>query len=396
MAYSGSPLRFGVFLSPFHKVGLNPTLAIERNLQLIEHLDRLGIHEAWMGEHHSGGVEIIASPELIIAAAAQRTKNIKLGTGVSSLPYHNPFMLADRIVQLDHMTRGRLMFGVGPGQLLEDAAMLGIDPSTQRAKMEEALGVMLRLFRGETVTHTSDWFTLKDAVLQLAPFSDFEVAVTGSVSPNGPKLAGRHGVSLLSIAATDPVGIERLADHWAIAEEEARLAGTTVDRSAWRLMGPMHVAETVEQAKEDVKHGMRWIQSYMARITPTALGDFQTDDEMVDALNESGRGVVGTPEMAIAQLERLHEKSGGFGAYLLHGADYASWPATLRSYELIAEQVMPHFSKQLLPLQASYDRVIASGTAGADSTAKAQAATAETYSKERQARTAQSELTHSN
>src|SRR5438270_7251153 len=119
------PLRFGIFLAPFHPVGQNPTLAIQRDLELIERLDRLGYDEAWIGEHHSGGFEMIASPEVFIAAAAERTKRIRLGTGVKSLPYHNPFITAETLAQLDHMTRGRAMFGAGPGALPSDAEMFG-------------------------------------------------------------------------------------------------------------------------------------------------------------------------------------------------------------------------------------------------------------------------------
>src|SRR5262252_650458 len=120
------PMRFGVFLAPFNPVGQHPTVALEKDLELVEWLDRLGYDEAWIGEHHSGGYEIIGSPEWFIAAAAERTRQIKLGTGVVSLPYHHPFMAAERIVQLDHQTRGRCMFGVGPGLLVSDAIMLGI------------------------------------------------------------------------------------------------------------------------------------------------------------------------------------------------------------------------------------------------------------------------------
>src|SRR3954464_13508337 len=105
------PLRFGIFLAPFHPVGQNPTLAIQRDLELIQRLDELGYDEAWIGAHHSAGYEIIASPEVFMAVAAERTRNIKLGTGVSSLPYHQPLILADRMVLLDHLTRGRIMFG---------------------------------------------------------------------------------------------------------------------------------------------------------------------------------------------------------------------------------------------------------------------------------------------
>jgi len=138
-------MRFGIFLAPFHRPDENPTLALQRDLELIERLDELGYDEAWIGEHHSAGSEIIASPEVFIAAAAERTKRIRLGTGVSSLPYHHPLLLADRMVLLDHLTRGRAMLGVGPGALASDAYMLGIQPAQQRDMMEEALEAIIAL-----------------------------------------------------------------------------------------------------------------------------------------------------------------------------------------------------------------------------------------------------------
>ena len=136
-------MRFGTFIAPFHRLGEHPTAALERDMQLLEHLDALGFDEAWIGEHHSAGWEIIASPEVFIAAAAMRTRHIRLGTGVVSLPYHHPFMVADRIVLLDHLTRGRVMLGVGPGALPSDAAMLGIEATDQRDRIDEALPVAL-------------------------------------------------------------------------------------------------------------------------------------------------------------------------------------------------------------------------------------------------------------
>jgi len=369
-------LRFGIFMPPMHKTGVNPTLALHRDLQLLEHLDRLGYHEAWIGEHHSAGSELIASPEVMIAAAAERTKHIKLGTGVNSLPYHHPFMLADRIVMLDHLTRGRMMFGAGPGQLTSDAYMLGIDPMTQRPRMEQSLDVMMRLFRGETVTERTDWFTCQEAVLQVKPYSDFDIAVASSVSPSGSKLAGKYGVGLISIAATEPAAFQMLDYNLKVWEDEAALHGHVVDRSKARLMGPMHIAETVEQAKENCKYGLRWVWDYLSHIIP--VGDPSgppppTDiDEFVDQANETGRMVIGTPEMAIAQIERLQEKTGGFGCYLFLGADIADWHQTLRSYELFAERVMPHFTGQLAGPQASYDRVVGAGSKWVDATLGAQ------------------------
>lgn len=386
MKFTQDPMRFGIFMGPYHRLPLNPTVALEHDLELIELMDSLGYHEAWIGEHHSGGVETIASPEVFIAAATQRTKTIKLGTGVSTLPYHQPLMLADRIVQLDHMSKGRVMFGVGPGQLVKDATMMGIDPQTQRPRMEVALDVILRLFRGETVTMTTDWFELVEAKLQLLPLTDFDVAVVSVMSPNGPKTAGRHGAGLISVAATDPVGVEMLAGHWDVLTREAAHAGVEVSRRDWRLMGPMHLADTFEQACVDVEYGMSWLESYRAHINPADETDYDDLPGFIKLVNETGRAVVGTPEMAVAQIERLIEKSGGFGTYLLMGHDWANWPATKRSIELFAERVIPHFNGQLAPLQESYDDVIGTGFHGAETTAKAQAEAKARYEAELAAR----------
>lgn len=377
-------------MPPMHRTGVNPTLALHRDLELLVHLDRLGYHEAWIGEHHSAGSELIASPEVMIAAAAERTKHIKLGTGVSSLPYHHPFMLADRIVMLDHLTRGRMMFGAGPGQLTSDAYMLGIDPMTQRPRMEQSLDVMMRLFRGETVTEKTDWFTCNEAVLQVKPYSDFDIAIASSVSPSGSKLAGKYGVGLLSIAATEPAAFQVLDYNLQVWEDEAARHGHVVDRAKARLMGPMHIAETVEAAKENCRYGLRWVWDYLSHIIP--VGDPNgppppTDfDEWVDEANTSGRMVIGTPDMAIAQIERLVEKTGGFGCYLFLGADIADWSATLRSYELFAERVMPHFTGQLAGPQDSYDRVIGAGSRWVDATLGAQLTAIADYEAEKASR----------
>jgi limonene 1,2-monooxygenase len=338
-------MRFGIFMAPFHPVGQNPTLALHRDLALIEHLDHLGFDEAWIGEHHSAGYEIIASPEVFIAHAAARTTHIKLGTGVSSLPYHHPLMLADRIVLLDHLTKGRTMFGVGPGALPSDAFMMGIPTDKQRERMEESLDVILRLFRGERVTHESDWFVLRDAQLQLAPYSDIDIAVAAQVSPSGPRCAGRFGLGLLSIGATSAGGFDVLGMHWNVMEERGAEFSQQVDRNKWRLVGPMHIAETEEQARKDVEFGLQDWLDYFQKVAALPLAP-ETDNpaEIVEAMNNSGLAVIGTPDQAAAQIQRLVDQSdGGFGAYLFMAHEWANTEATKHSYELFARYVMPQF-----------------------------------------------------
>ena len=342
------PKRFGVFLAPFHPDDENPTEQIQRDLALMQDLDLLGYDEAWIGEHHSGGFEIIGSPELFIAHAAARTRQIRLGTGVVSLPYHNPFMVADRMSQLDHMTRGRAMLGVGPGQLPTDAFMLGIEVAEQRRMMNESLDVVMRLLRGETVTQKSDWFDLREARLQLPPYSDpmLEVAVAGAISPTGARAAGTHGAGLLSLAASLPGALDELPKHWSVCEDKAKEHGQQVDRRNWRLVVPMHLAESREQACADMEHGTLRLARYQEHMGGAKPAYATSTDAMLEEWTQRGLVIfgkltLGTPDDMIAEIENLKEKSGGFGTLLLLAHNCANADATRKSYELFSRYVMP-------------------------------------------------------
>src|SRR6266851_269307 len=388
-----SRLRFGIFLAPLHPPGQNPTLALTRDLDLIQHLDALGYDEAWIGEHHSAGSEIIASPEIFIAVAAERTRRIKLGTGVVSPSYHNPLWVAERIVLLDHLTHGRAMFGAGPGSLPTDGIMIGVPQSETRELLEQSLDVIMRLLAGdEPVTFKNHRWDLRDARLHLRPYSNplFDVAVAAVASPTGAKLAGRHGIGLLSVGATTAAGFDALALHWNVLGEEARVHGKTVDRSNWRLVGPMQLAETMVHAILDVGDrldlGFRYFQAVAAFPQMAVLGDSAA--EMIDFINQSGLGVIGTPEECAAQIDRLVKQSnGGFGCYLLLGHNWANPQATAKSFELIARHVMPHFQGQAQSTLDSAERARAARPELAGLHAKAVEAAGERYAKERGART---------
>ena len=358
-------MRFGTFMAPFHPVGQNPTLAIERDLDLIVHLDRWGFDEAWVGEHHSAGYEIIASPEVFIGVAAERTKQIRLGTGVSSLPYHHPLMLADRMVLLDHLTRGRTMLGVGPGQLTSDAHMLGIPADQQRPRMEEALDVMMALLRGETVTYECEWFTVRDARLQLRPYSDpcFDIAVAASFSPTGARAAGKHGIGMLSVAATARQGMDLLvAPLGPLGRARRRERARRPTASKWRLVGPMHLAETREQAEREVEYGIAQFSRYFTHVLPA--GPVQGDTAGRDHREQQGVGLRGDRH---ARRRGRADRGADRGERRRLRRVPAVRPrlgapaAKLRSYELFAQYVMPHFTGQLEPVAASCDWVTGSG-----------------------------------
>jgi limonene 1,2-monooxygenase len=356
-------VRFGAFLAPFHDPRENPTLALERDLDLIVHMDRLAYDEVWVGEHHSTGWEYIAAPEIFLAVAAERTRHIRLGTGAISLTYHHPLMVADRIVLLDHLTRGRVNLGLGPGGHLSDAAMLGVPAAEIRDRMEAALEVLLRLLTSsEPVTARGDGWELHDAVLQLRPFQRPHppLAIPSLESPFGMALAGRIGAAPISLF----FGSADLAGQWAICEQAAADAGRTASRDDWRIVVPVHLAETRAQAVEDVRAGGgRWMFDYVQALTGRPAPVPGPPDMAVDQMIEAGSWLVGTPDDLTEFLRALQERTGGFGTFLLWGHEWAGPEATVRSYELLARHVMPVMQGALDGLDASGDMARAKATA---------------------------------
>jgi limonene 1,2-monooxygenase len=352
-------LRHGIFLAPFHQVHENPTLCLERDFELVSLLDKLGFNEAWIGEHHSAGFELISSPELFIAAAAERTRHIRLGTGVISLPYHHPLRVANRMIQLDHMTRGRVMYGVGPGLLASDALMLGIDPMLQRDRMAQAIDVILRLFNGEVVTETTDWYSLHEARLHLLPFTRPypEIAVASAVTPSGGRLAGKYDLGMLCVAAGERAGFDALDVNWKIACEIAAENNRVMDTNRLRLVLPMHLAETRAQAIADVRYGLKQFIDYFNNNQPRFFVPPGADT--VDWYVDENISEIGTPDDAIERIEALQEKQGDFGAILLQAHNWADWEATKHSYELYARYVMPRFNRANDARSDSYDWVTA-------------------------------------
>jgi limonene 1,2-monooxygenase len=355
------PLKFGTFMAPFHcPVGLDPTAAIERDLEVVQHMDKLGFEEAWIGEHHSCGHELIPDPMIFIAWAATQTRHIKLGTGVLSLPYHNPLWVADRALFLDRLLRGRFMLGLGPGALPTDATMIGLSLEEQRTAFEDDVDVLMAILRGEQVTAKTNHYNLVEARTQFAPYSDFEIVVAAIASPTGPRAAAKNGVGLMSVGATAKSGFDALALHWDVMEERSPQFGHTPDRSRWRLAGPMHIAETREQAIEDVRYGLDawcdYTQNVLAAPHFRAAG--KTFEERVSWVNDTGLGVIGTVEDAIAQVNRLQDQSGGFGSYLLIHHEWARHDAVLRSYELFANHVKPRFQGATSRLEQASDYAV--------------------------------------
>jgi len=357
MTYRPARLKFGVFMAPLHHhLNENPTLAMSQDLEFVEHLDRLDFDEAWIGEHHSGAIEIIADPAMFIAAAAQRTKHIRFGTGVVDLPLHHPFMVADRAVMLDNLTRGRAVLGVGSGALRADFTMIGRDGEKRARMSEEAVEAIMRLLRAEApVTMKTDWFELNEARLQIASYTKphVEVAVAGTASADGTPASGKYGIGLLTAARHGA-----MAQTWERVEETAAKHGNTVSRDMWRVTKFCHVAETRQQALDECRELFpKFSSARLLGVVP----DGTNTDRMPEIAVENGGAIIGTPEDAIAEIESLLEDSGGFGGFLHAMFGVVKRDAMLRSYELMSRYVMPHFQGQTATMKANREWVLATG-----------------------------------
>ena len=356
-------LGFGAFLAPHHPIGENPMLQFRRDIKFVQHLDELGYDEFWCGEHHSSGWEMIASPEMFLAAAGEHTKRIKLATGVISLPYHNPFNVAQRMVQLDHMTGGRAIFGSGPGALPSDAYALGIDPMTQRDRQDEAIDIIRRLFRGERVTQKGAWYDLHDAGLQLLPLQeDMPFAVASQISPSGMTLAGKHGIGIISIGSMSSEGLNALPTQWGFAEAAAKKHGKIVDRKNWRVLLSWHIAETRQKAREEARDGlMRHHNEYiLGTLQRPGAKPFKTPDEAVDktAFVDGAAATIGTPDDLVRTIKNVIDVSGGFGTVVGFVHDWANPENTMRSWDMVARYVVPEINGYLRELRKSQDYVI--------------------------------------
>jgi limonene 1,2-monooxygenase len=352
-------MRFGAFIAPHHPVGEHPTLQFQRDLRLIEQLDELGYDEVWVGEHHSGGWETIGHPEMFLAAAAQRTHRIMLGTGVVSLPYHHPYNVAGRIALLDHLSRGRAILGTGPGALPSDARTFGIDPVVLRDRQGEALAAIMALLRSdEPVTMSTDWFELHEAYLQVRPVQeDLEVVAAVSISPSGMKLAGQFGLGVISLASYSPEGLQALPTQWGWAETYAQEFSQTVTRDRWRVMMPFHLAETREQAFSEIYDGLlHWHNGYNVEVLAKPGSEHVEDPKgFAHKMVERGGAIIGTPDDAVESIARISELAGGFGTFVGFVHDWCNLEAMQRSYDLFARYVIPRVQGLLKPVETSAD-----------------------------------------
>ena len=279
---------------------------------------------------------MIDSPELFIAAAAERTKHLRFGTGVVSLPYHHPLNVANRIIQLDHMTRGRIMFGGGPGLLASDALMMGIEPEATRDRMAEALDVILRLFRGEAVTEKTEWYTMRDARVHLMPYThphpEVCVAERGHAVgwPARRQVRPRHAVR-----GRGRIGrLQRARHQLGVANEIAAEHGRTMDRQRLRIVLNMHLADTASRPRR-TSASARSSSSTTSTTTCRAFTCRRVSTPSTGSSNTRSRWSARSTTRSNAS-SRCSRSRASSAACSCRRTTGRRWAATKRSYELYA------------------------------------------------------------
>lgn len=345
------PMHFSIFMQPIHRPDENPTLALERDLELIEHLDRLGYDEVWIGEHHTTGWETISSPAVFIAAAAARTRTIKLGSGIVPLSIHHPFVVANDYILLDHLTRGRAMLGLGAGGgLPSDPYVFGLERDRQQPRFIERFDVLMDLLATtEPISVDGDGFALRDAVLQLRPYTwpHMTIALVTGSNPQTLERIGRHGLRWLA-----GIGPDRFEASWDQITASASKAGRTAERHDASLAVTMHIAPTRSQALAEIRDGAAHERfEFSTPVSGHPLPDIARD-EWADHLAEQPNSIIGSPEDAIAKISTLREQT-GVGGLLITAKEWATRAEAMRSWELFATRVVPHFQGSLVGLQAS-------------------------------------------
>ena len=343
-------MKFSIFMMPLHYPTENPSLAFDRDISLIHYADELGYDEFFIGEHHSGGWETMPAPEMVLAKASAQAHRIRLGTSVISAPFHHPFHVAERMAFLDHLTRGRAILGVGPCALVTDKKLFGLPNEKLYPMLAESVDIIVRLLESsEPIDYEGRFWSFKQMRLQLRSYQQprMPLAIASSGNAISLELAGKHGMLFLSPAGKNIRNNQSKAEQWNKVEAIAAKHGTATSRDNWRIATCVYLADSKEEAWRDVEASIARDMEYFASIGLKAPYESYPGQPLHEITARSGADrrdwIIGTPEDAIAQIERMQAETGGFGGLLLSTHEWTGTEKLRRSYELFARYVIPHF-----------------------------------------------------
>jgi limonene 1,2-monooxygenase len=357
-------MKFSIFMMPLHYPTENPSLAFDRDIELVRYADELSFDEFFIGEHHSGGWETMPAPEMALAKASASAHRIRLGTSVISVPFHHPFHVAERMAFLDHLTRGRAILGVGPCALVTDKNLFGLPTGKLYPMMAESVEIIVRLLESpEPIDYDGEFWKIKQMRLQLRSYQNprMPLAIASSGNPVSLELAGKHGMLFLSPAGKNVRNNQTKAEQWKKIEAIAAKHGTATSRENWRIASCVYLASSKEEAWRDVEASIGRDMVYFAAIGLKAPYEAYPGQPLHEITPRSGADrrdwIIGTPDDAIQQIERMQAETGGFGGLMLATHEWAATDKLRRSYELFARYVMPHFRGHTLGYRDEWGRL---------------------------------------
>ena len=365
-------MKFGFFMMPLHTPDENPSLAFERDIDMIEYAEKMGYDEYYIGEHHSAAWESMPMPELVLAKASATATRIRLGTGVVSLPFHHPFHVAERFAFLDHLTRGRIVLGVGPSGLPTDPQRFGIPAADLNPMMRESTDIIVKLLESpDPISYDGEYWSLREMALQLRSYQQprLKLATPSVGSMRSLDFVARYEMILLSIAGVGGPTAVPLARQWDEVIIAAARHDTVVEKEDWRVVTYVHLADTREEAFEQARAGaIRDVHDYFYTIN-THRGwvvnpDQRPEDLTFEEIVESKRWIVGTPDDAIEQIQALVDETSGFGGLIMTTHEWMPMAKIKYSQELFARYVMPHFRGHTADLKAEWSRTKSDRAAG--------------------------------
>lgn len=354
-------MRFGLFAMPEHPPEENWNLSYDRDIDDIVYAEKLGFEEYWIGEHRTGGYENVPAPELLIAKASALTSRIRLGTGTINLPYQDPFLVAERMAFLDHLTHGRLEYGFGGGGLPSDRALFNLAAEEATPMTNESLEIIWELLTAEgPVSYDGTYWKFENRRLQVPPYQEVPpFAIAGLTGTHNFARCGERGWKPLSvyftpltIPAETSVGVPDLHAHAEaiITAAETANRDPQVARDLWRISREVYVADDKNQALNDIRRGVNRSYAYLLGLGLGAL--MKKDQTMPDAeltfewMVEEIPWIIGSPEDCTRQINELNEDLGGFGVLLINSRDWVTTDKWNRSLELFARYVTPNFTKR--------------------------------------------------
>lgn len=367
-------MKLGMFMMPLHHPDRDYATVLQEDREAIILADQLGYDEVWVGEHCTSKAEQITSPLVFLASLIDRTKNIRLGTGVLNLPQAHPARMAGEVAMLDQLSGGRVLLGIGPGGLPSDFELFGRTDAEARPRMMlESIDMMLKIWTTDPpyaldgefwdvrVTEAS-WPEL--GVGHMAqPFQKPHPPVAMSVmSPfsGSAKTAGERGWIPIS---ANFVPANNVASHWQAYAKGATAAGQPTDGSIWRVARSIVVTETDAEAEDYVQKANGVFQFYFHYLLTLLKSagavvlfkpDFDMPDDAVTVESAIETMVIaGSADTVLDKLVAFRDTVGPFGTLLMAGHDWDDKALWRGSMERLARDVMPRLSQHSASREAA-------------------------------------------